>query len=202
MKKIMLLSLILFIPTAGGSAADWKLKKEKDGIKVFARNVEGSDVNEFQATMKMKTTVSRLVALYLDVDRGTEWEPNCTSAKLVKKISDTELYIYRKINNPWPFKDMDYVIRINLTQNTESGEALIEFEDVKNVLPAYECCTRMKMMKGFWRFTPSEDGHVVATYQYHFHHGFRIPASLINASFPSAAIATLTQMNECVRNIE
>jgi hypothetical protein len=202
MKSIMLLNLILFIPTVGLFDDGWEVKKEQDGVKVLARNVEGAEINEFRAIMEMKTTVNKLVALYLDVDKGTEWEPNCTYAKLVQKISDTELYIYRKINNPWPFKDMDYIIRINLTQNTESGEALIEFEDVKSVVPRYECCTRMKMMKGFWRFTPSEDGHVVVTYQYHFQHGFRLPASLINASFPSAAIATLIKMNECVQKIE
>ena len=106
------------------------------------------------------------------------------------------------INNPWPFKDADYVIQINLTQNTETGEALIEFENVKNVVPDNECCTRMKMMKGFWQFTPSEDDHVVVTYQYHFHPGGNPPSAFINMSLSSLAIGTLTSMDKYVQNIE
>jgi len=193
LKRIALAGL-LTLASSGWAEEGWQLKKDKHGIKVYTRPVEGSKVNELKATMRMRTTVDRLLAVYLDPAKATAWVPSCQKARLVERKGDSSESVYFMINNPWPISDRDYVLRSVVTRNPETGEAVIEFNDVKDV-PAEKCCVRMGMVKGSWHLVPEADGQVMVTYLYHFHPGGGSLPPMLNFSLPILANATMSQLN-------
>ncbi len=203
-KKIMSLGALLMMSSfpclADDSLPGWDFTKDKDGVKIFTRKADDSKFKDFHAIVKMKTTVKNLVDLYLDVNRCADWLPDCKSAKIVEKLSETKLVTYTEVNNPWPIKNRDYVLQINLTQNSSTGEAHIDFTDLQDTVPENKCCVRMGKVKGFWNFTPADEGYVIVTYEYQFHPGGDLPVSAVNSAVPDLAYDTLTKMKKYIEN--
>lgn len=190
-----LLSLNCF---ADKDTEGWELAKDKSGIKIYTRSVVGSKINEFKAITEMETSVDKLVELYLIVDKCTLWLPDCETSRVVNKVSDKEFTVYRRVANPWPIKDRDYVLWFNVGEKNEAGEVDIQFNDIKNILPEEKCCVRMDMVKGFWKFTPSTAGKVIVTYQYHCNPGGGLSPGLINAALPDLPVETLTNIKKMI----
>ena len=46
----------------------WEKAKEKNGITIYTRKIEGSDFKEFKAVMCVKTSLAGLVALFEDIE--------------------------------------------------------------------------------------------------------------------------------------
>jgi hypothetical protein len=197
--------LVLFLTLAPeGGAADmdtkgWKLAKDKDGIKVLLREVEGFSIKEFHATATMNTTVERLVALYLDSEKCSAWVPNCRRSR-VENTGPLEFKLYRELRSPWPVKNRDYELRLQLSKNAETGEVLIRFQDIKDAGAEDGCCVRMSMFQGFWRFTPVPGNGVTVTYRNHFNPGGGFPAALVNAAVADMPMDKLTNMKKLVEN--
>ncbi|MES2824514.1 MAG: START domain-containing protein [Pseudomonadota bacterium] len=204
--QFMLTSILLAMSSITWSAEDklegWDFAKDKDGIKIYTRKLEGAVFKEFHATVKMKTTVADLVALYSDPAKCADWLPDCKSAHLVEKTTDAKFITYTEVNNPWPIKNRDYILQINVTRNSQTGEATIDFSDLKDGVPANKCCIRMGMVKGFWKFTPAEDGNVIVTYEYKFLPGGDLPVSAVNAAVPDLAYDTLTKMKQYIEHVK
>jgi hypothetical protein len=172
--------LALIITASGAAAEDWKLLKEEAGVAVYTRAVAGERIEELRAVMKMRTTVDRLVAVHLDGDNQAKWFPKCVESRVIRRMSPTNLWIYRAIANPWPIDDRDYVIDVNLTRDTKTGDAFVSFADVKGALAETRGRVRMKKMAGYWKFSPTGDGQVLVTFVMRFDPGGSTPASFIN----------------------
>lgn len=181
-------------------AQEWELAKDEKGITVLLRDVDGYDIKEFQGTTTMKTSVERLVALFMDTEQCTAWEPECKTARIVESINASQFILYVRMHMQWPAKDRDYVLRINKTHNGDNGEVVMAFEDVQNAVPADRCCVRMERYRGFWRFTPVGHNKVEVTFQNHFHPGGNFPASLVNSALATWPLETLIKLKALVES--
>jgi START domain len=195
---------ILAVLSSGIAMADegWALIRDSDGITVFTRHIEGSPIKELMAVGKMKTAVSRLVEIQFDVAGQTRWVPLCNSARLVKKVSDSQFQLYRKIDNPWPVADRDYVVDVELQMNQETGAAQVEYQEVLGVVPAQKCCVRMERLRGYWKFVPLENGLVEVTYRMHLLPGGGSPAAFVNMSMATIGTNTFKALSEYVQELE
>ncbi len=144
--------------------------------------------------MKMKTTVDKLVAVYMEGGNHSKWYPKCLSSKVVPKISDAKLQIYLGIDKPWPVQDRDYVIEAELTRNPETGEAIMRYQEAEGAMPERKHVVRMKKIRGQWKFTPTDDGQVVATYVLLFDPGGSTPSSFINMALSKIGADTFDGM--------
>lgn len=196
----ILLLLSTFSRSADASSEAWEKVKDKNGITVFTRKVEGAKIKEFKATMIMDATVEQLIAIYSDPSLCTDWVPDCKNSKLTQQTSDKNLEFYREINTPWPFKNSDYVLAIEIGEQNSEGEVVVKFIDVKPALTSddntSDCCNRLGMKKGYWMFSPMENEQVLVTYQEHFHPGVKVPSSLINAAMIDIPLQALAGMNK------
>lgn len=191
----LLFGLILSL-SAAASAADsneWQIAIDDNGIQVFLRDVDGASIKEFQGTTTMNTTVDQLVALYLDPEQCKAWVPDCRTSQ-VETLSTDEFILYRRLNTPWPVKDREYALRINMTVDVESGEVTMAFEDIGDAVPDAGCCVRMNRYQGFWQFTPLDDDTVEVTFRNHFHPGGNFPSALVNSSLADWPKESLTNM--------
>ena len=106
---LVCLSIFLLLTFPPQSPNDeWKLEKDKSGIKVYTSEVEGSSYKAFKATCNLESTsVSQVFAILTDVDFFDQIFPDTYDVKLLK--TDGELYqmFYMATRVPWPVSDRD-----------------------------------------------------------------------------------------------
>lgn len=189
----MLVVVTLFVSTFGLSSAqeNWELVKSKKGVDVFAREVAGADIKQFKAEYRFKSNANDIVELIKDPAKCVKWVSDCATSKAVGEQLDHQFSIYRKIDNPWPFKDSDYVLTFNVAE--ENNTTTINFEDANQLAQSNKCCNRMPMIKGVWQIEQDNE-YVNITFTYHFDPGVKVPAGLVNAAFPDMPIEQLTNI--------
>ena len=84
----------------------WVLAKNKKGVKVYTRKVDGVSFKEFKAITAIKTSLTSLVALVGDIEAGPKWIDTCTKGKLLKRESPSKTYTYSYNSAPWPVQSM------------------------------------------------------------------------------------------------
>jgi hypothetical protein len=197
---ILLLTISTTVWAADERADGWSLARERDGVSVFLRDVDGFAIREFRGVATMRASVEQLLALYLDAGRCADWVPNCKSAELIETIGDAEWIVRTELNSPWPTKNRDYVLRVVRSDDEKTGATTLTFMDVKDY-SEQRCCVRMSRFQGYWKFKPvqgEKEATVQVTYQNHFNPGGGFPAALVNAAIAGMPFDTLTNMRNLV----
>jgi START domain-containing protein len=205
-QKVLFIVVLIFMVSLSNPGhtqskpSNWELARDKNGIKVYTRSIEGKTVKEFKAVCRMKTSVNSLVALYNDVPNKTEWVFACNSSKVLKEISPTEKYIYIESKAPWPVSYRDVIIHSVLTQNPETNEVLITEKGIQDYIPANSDIVRIPEYEGFYSFKPIKNGVIEVTFQCFSNPGGKLPAFLKDVSTIDSPFKTLTKMAELVQN--
>ena len=70
----------------------WELKKDKDSIKVYIRNVDES-TKEYLAETIIRSDIDNIFNIITDFDNSYKWMYKLNSSKILQK-SDTLMYVY------------------------------------------------------------------------------------------------------------
>jgi hypothetical protein len=194
---IPLLSILCLIYADG--KAEFTVEKEKNGIKVFTRKIEGSALKEFKGVTSIKTSLTSLVALMDDTAAYTQWLHNVTEAKLVQKINYQERVTYTVIHAPWPVSDRDTVTYSKIVQDPKSKIITIHLKGQPDKMPPQGGKVRVPALKGFWQFIPNKNGYVTVIYQVHSEPGGSIPDAIANSTATDIPYNTLLNMHRVVK---
>ncbi len=176
----------------------WDLEKEKNGVTVHTRLVEGSELKEFRGKTKLKTNLNTIIALMEDNPNYTTWLKDCKKSEAVKVLNSREKYIYILNGVPWPLDDRDFVVHSTLTQDKTTGAVTYQMRPVSNIVPEKKGFVR-GTIKGFWKFVPVGQ-EVEVTYQVHSEPGGSIPTSIANIVVVDIPYETLRKMKEKVED--
>jgi ribosome-associated toxin RatA of RatAB toxin-antitoxin module len=177
----------------------WELAKEGNGIKVYTRPVDGSNFKEYKGIMTIEASVSSLVALVDDISAYPKWIDTCIEGKALKRISPTVSYTYTVNKAPWPVANRDAVVRNVIRQDRKTLIVAIDITGVPDFVPLKAGLTRVKHIKGFWRFRPLEKGKVGIVYQVHNEPGGKLPSWLVNSVVVNQPYRTLSNMKKMVK---
>ncbi len=178
------------------SQSPWSLALHKEGVKVYTRNVDGSNFKEFKGEITVQATLSAIVELIDDTDHMVNWVHNCIESKRLQLVSLNEGVNYMALSAPWPVTDRDMVIRYRRAQNRRTFEVRIEMQAEKDFLPEKKSFVRVPSMQGFWLLRPLGDGQVRIIYQVHSETGGFVPASIANAFVVDSPYYTLKAMRQ------
>src|SRR3569833_2908833 len=180
MFKILTAGFILLQTTIAFAQTDWKLKNEKDGIKVYVGAVPDSKFKAIKVDCELNTTLSQLVKVLLDIKTCPEWVDHTKSCTLIKQVSPSELYYYSEINIPWPAQNRDFVAHLKVHQNPETKVVTVDGPAVDGFVPEKDGIVRVHSSKGLWILTPVKKGGVKVVYTLQTDPGGAIPAWLVN----------------------
>src|SRR4051794_6022942 len=96
------------------SQNDWELKKQKNGITVFTRDIESSRFKAIKVEAVLNGKLNRLDSIVRDVKNHKQWIYSTKSAHPVKYIGNNEIIYYEETSLPWPVKNRDVVIDMKL----------------------------------------------------------------------------------------
>lgn len=196
---ITLLSLLFTFSThVTADSSDWELETEEEDIqlKIYTREISGSNLKEFKGEMIVETKLSSLTALLLDSDAAPDWMHQCEKFEIIEQLNPQSAVIYFINGAPWPVSDRDAVISTVLSQDPQTFEVRIDVKAVVDRLPEDDDYVRIPRMIGFWSFSPMASGEVKVVYQVHAEPGGSLPAWLANSVVVDTPFHTLSNMRD------
>jgi hypothetical protein len=191
--------LVLIIFSFDCFSQKWDLKKDKDGVKVYTRGIETSNIQEFKGEVIVKSNMSGVLKVIDSVGEYPKWMKNCCAGERLKKVSGSSGYNYYAIKAPWPVSDRDACTYYSLKQDTSSKVVTVTIKGVKDYLPQKSGRVRVPTLNGFWQLIPMAKGITKIVYQVHCDIGGLVPAAIINlyiADTPFSDLLTIKKIVE------
>lgn len=179
-KIISILSLLIFTSVAGFGQTDWKIKNDRDGIRVYTSAVPNSKVKALKVECDFQATLSQLVSVLLDVKTCKQWVYHTKSCVLLKQPSPSEVYYYSEVSLPWPAENRDFVAHLSVTQDANTKVVTVEGPALHGLVPAKEGVVRITNSKGRWVITPLEKNEIRVEYTLTVDPAGDIPSWLVN----------------------
>lgn len=184
----------------GADQAEWQLKRDQDGIRVYTRPVPGSRYKAIRATVTVQAQLMELVALMMDVDACPRWVDRCKRAEVLEVRSETELFLYTINNAPWPVANRDSVSRIFWTQDPQTHVITMTATAIDGMVPRRAKTVRLRQAEFVWEFRPLSDGRIVVTNEAHVDPAGPVPAWLVNMLLVESPFKTMQRLRRLLRN--
>jgi len=176
-------------------SAGWHLRKDKDGIKIYTRDLENKGILEYRAITTIDTNLEQLIRIIHDVENYPAWTANCASAEIHKVINDSTRIEYMTTPVPWPLSDRDVVMEFVVTKHTDNYfEAYLT--SVPDAVPENDKYVRIKDSEGFWIFNKIDINKVEIIHQFYGDPEGNIPKWIINMFIVSGPYKTLLNLKD------
>ena len=171
------------------------MKKEKNGIEIYTRSVEGSSFLEFKAVMILKNVgLTDVLDIILDVENYESLYADCVNPRILKKEGKYYDIHYIQTKGPLTVKDRDSIYE-QITKLDENGKhAVVCLKPLPDYIVANENMVRIRNGSGFWELQEKKGNEIKVVYQFHGEPGGDIPAWLANSFVVSHPFKTLRNL--------
>ena len=198
MKKLLL--LLLLIPALTFAQDDWKFTKEKDGIKVWTKEVPGSNFKAFRGQAVLNCKLSAVVAVFHDLSGYPNLFPDCSYSELLSMPDEQHHTHYLQFSAPWPVTDRDAAYENTYTYDPATKTLTVIGRCKPNAKPKDGDYIRIPKGDVHWTFTDNGNGTVTVDYNAHPDPGGSIPAWLANSTAVDQPMGTLTNLRKRVQD--
>lgn len=201
MRKIIFTLLCISLSySATYAQGNWKLEKEKDGIKVWTRKQANSNLKEYKGVMIIPSNMDKLISFFRNYRLFEKWmyKSDVGSFKLLKKITDNEFVIRLTMSAPF-IKTRESITHFTINQADNKGEVLINLVTVPDFIPLDNNYVRIPKMSGYWKLIPLENGKIEITNVASVNAGGSIPDGLTNLSAVDAPFSMLQKIKGYVK---
>jgi hypothetical protein len=159
----------------------WELVLERDGITIYTRDWPGSDFVAIKTMQDIQSTLSNIIANFVDVEQFPEWVEDMRSAHVVEPFDELNIRkVYMRIGLPWPLIDRDTVLGQQLSQDAVSKQVKIrEWNEGANVAET-PGVMRIPRVNSEFILVPQNTGVTRMIWQGHNEPGGYIPSFLVN----------------------
>ena len=146
-KYFILFSIFLFsyqkeFPT------DWVLKKDKNQIKVYLRNLDYNS-QQYRAETIVESDINSVSSYILDFNNSFKWMYKLKSSEILSKESDSLFYVYFTVKMNWPLKNRDLVSDVIVSKI--ENKVIIELNSVPGHMEINPNFERIKDTKSVWK---------------------------------------------------
>lgn len=189
--------VVTALPTlAAAKEAGWELRKDKDGIQIYSRPVEGWTIHEVRAVTHVPARLSSLVAVINDVPSLPKLVTIVDHAELVRSDSPTKYQVYTTIKMPWPVSDRDALNQREIQQDATTHAVTITDTALAEGKPVEKDKVRIVKSTQVWTLTPGADGMVEVQTRMLSDPNGPIPSGIINAMSVGTPFDTLTNLRK------
>jgi hypothetical protein len=197
---VTLIAAGLITAAAAEDAEKWRMEKDKNGIQVYTRAVDGWSIREIRGVTVVPAPLPSVVAVINDVSALPRLTDVVSKAVVRNRESDTRYEVYSVISMPWPVSDRDILNRREIKQDPDSLTVTITDVATHDAMPPQKGVVHIVNSRQTWTLTPRADGSVAAEMRTLSEPAGPIPAAVINALSVSMPFKTLTQLREMVKH--
>ena len=197
MKRIGLL-LIALIGLSHLSLA-WELEKNKDGIRVYTRKVNGYSVKEYKAYGTVNASRLDIARILTRVGDLMNWMPNVDESRVIDIVSPTKRIVYYTVDLPWPTDDRDVVLDYTVDTDDDKDITYIYMKENLTAKGEVDGFVRMKKASGHYKLTSIGQNKTKVEYQFLADPGGSLPSWLINMFIVDGPYDALQAIRDKVR---
>jgi hypothetical protein len=190
---VLIVAPLLASTAARADVAPWQVVRERDGITVSTRPVEGSGVLEFEGKALVAAPVHAIRAILRDVDHFEDWFPNTSESRLIAREANV-VYQYTVIDTPWPITDRDNIFRSVTERDAETGVVSISISADPDRQPEQPERFRVRQARGLWLLEPLSPDQTRVTFRMHLEPGGGVPQWLVNAQVVETPFGALRNL--------
>ena len=189
-------------------ADEWSLVKEKEGVTVYTREINGSDFLEFRGETVVEGSVEALVSILYDTPNAPAWMHQCSFGMTLEEVAFDENYIFQIYDLPFPVSNRQVVLHSRLSW-TQEGVRL-DSQEVNTYCDERQTsrCKRVveadlvniERSRGHYIFTPLSEKRTEVVWQQHVEPGGSIPTWLVNVLVVDIPFNTLLQLQTLVKD--
>ena len=203
MRIVFILSFILFLfpvfaddsaQNSEKKAAKWEFVSEEDGLKLYERNHEGSDIKEVKAVVTYQGTIQEAVDIMFDRLKHPQIFKYITFSDVLKKNDKCD-WSYNQISVPVA-TNRDYYVKSCRVDNKDGSVSVtwVPFDDPK--YPVTDKFVRVADNKGFYKFTQVEPDKIKVDYYIYNDPGGSLPVFVKNIAARQAVKDTLWTLHK------
>ncbi len=148
--KYFFLFSLLMIQNGFILSQNWEFVKEKDNVKLYSRQESGKNLKIVKGVAEINVPAEKVFALLENVNSTEWWDDNLSQIKVLhyEKNKNAQYYLVYKM--PWPFKDRDLCVDVNISINKTNGEFKINAVPLSGIVPEKKDLIRIKDYKQVW----------------------------------------------------
>ncbi|THD69109.1 lipid-binding protein [Robertkochia marina] len=181
-------------------AQEWQLQKKSDHIKVYTRQLDSTQFNEYKAVLTAKTTPEKALKVICDGDRLWEWNHKTAKSEEVLSYNDSTFVIWMLNDLPWPLRDRENLSLIKVSE-PRPGNYYVDISPADNSLrKTPEDVIRTTRFKGHWKIRALRNGMVEVTQQLYGDPNGIIPAWLLNSIITNVPFHSFENLKVILEN--
>jgi len=184
---------------AASGQYDWKLSKEKDGIKVFQSETKSSDYKCIKVECILEGNYDKLIAVLNNVSHHKDWVYNNKTSSIIKQVSPYEFYYYTEAHLPWPMSNRDAVVHLTMYRDSLNRFLKITSLGVPNYIPEKSGKVRVPKSNVNWYVTMPTAKTISIIYTFEAEPGGSVPAWLANAFADKGPYESFKKLSEILK---
>ena len=174
--------------------SEWKLEKDKNGIKIYTRHVEGYVIKEFKAIAIVEADIEVVLAEVLDADHLEEWMSNIATARNIEIKKNGDYIMYYQLALPWPMQDRDAISENRIIRGADSTIVITTMRP--DYLPEDPDLIRMRSATGGWVLKPIAKNRCQVIYQFVANPSTKVPGWIANMFIVDSPYETIKNLKE------
>jgi hypothetical protein len=197
---MLLVSTILFLPSSNAMGQQCELLRDKHGIKVYKKHIEGSNIYEFKGVTVVNAKIETVVEVMLDFKAMTKWIVFIEEFRVLKGLdgNSIDMRVYISIDPPWPVSNRDCIMKITgeIRNNKVTADALASREQIVPLKKGYIRLTNLSIK---WVIESITDDKTSVSYSVRVDPEGYIPAWIINSFIKNQPFYTLYNLKQMVK---
>jgi hypothetical protein len=196
-KKFFIFSFLLFGLSASMAQGKWELKKNENGIEVFTRKAAKGNIKELRVVCELDATKVQLINMLEDIGDYNSWVYSNKKSTVLKTITPQNIIYYTESHLPWPIKDRDLIIELNITPTPDVLN--IVAKSLPAYLPQNNNYIRVPYSLAQWKVTQAPNNQLKVDYTFSVDPGGNIPSWLVNATLTIGPYNSFLKLKEILK---
>lgn len=196
--RLVLLSMSSMAFYFNLNAQDWKFIKEKDGIKVYSRDQDSTNVKSFKGIADFNTTMEKMKKVIGRIESFDWWDESITEIKVLAYEEEKMIRYYLVYDVPWPLSDRDLCAEAIITNDPVTGVRKVRATALPGVVPEKKDMVRIQYYWQQWVMEPAENGIIHVTLEGSIDPGGSIPTWLVNMVITDTPLNVMTKARNVV----
>jgi len=195
--KNALLLLLLLTTQITFAQEDWKLAKDRRGVKVYTKREGSMKLKKSKTIATVTASVDEVYKWLTDIENHKEWMDKVATSEVLAKPSENEVIAYYVAKAPWPASDRDIVVRYTLSKGTNTKK-VISVKEETGFKPEVDGLVRVPMTNSQWVVSDIGDGKVKIIYETISDPGGNVPDWMANTAAEDNPFNTVSALIEKV----
>jgi START domain len=196
-KSLFIFNLLLFGLSTGMAQGKWELKKNENGIEVFTRKAAKGNIKELRVVCELDATKAQLISMLENISDYNSWVYSNKKSTVLKTINPQNIIYYTESHLPWPIKDRDLIIELNITPNPDV--LTVVAKSLPSYLPQNNNYIRVPYSLAQWKVTQGSDNRLKVDYTFSVDPGGNIPSWLVNATLTIGPYNSFLKLKEILK---